>query len=177
MNGRVGRSEEEKPMGHCAAGRGGVGSSLGKLGFRRGKPGFSLVTTVMIMTLLALIALGLLSLSSVTLRSNTLLDAQTEARANARLALMLALGELQQQLGPDQRISDAIPSRRRGAQVSTRIAIILMGDAGRSWAPVSHSPMALTTSMPSITFPKTGCLEGPGENQSRWALCAVLMKN
>ena len=69
------------------------------------KAGFSLVTTVMVLTLLALISIGLLSLSTVTLRSNTAMDAQAEAKANARLALMLAVGELQRQLGPDQRIS------------------------------------------------------------------------
>lgn len=69
------------------------------------KSGFSLVTTVMVLTLLALISIGLLSLSTVTLRSNTAMDAQAEAKANARLALMLAVGELQRQLGPDQRIS------------------------------------------------------------------------
>mgnify|MGYP004330208979 CR=1 FL=1 len=85
-------------MVQCTAGRAPSGGIPGK-------QGFSLVSTVMILTLLALIAIGLLSLSTVTVRSNSALDAQFEARANARLALMLALGELQKQLGPDQRIS------------------------------------------------------------------------
>ena len=92
------RSAEISPMVQCSAGPAPSGEGPGK-------PGFSLITTVMILALLALIAIGLLSLSTVTVRSNGALDAQSEARANARLALMLALGELQQQLGPDQRIS------------------------------------------------------------------------
>ena len=38
--------------------------------------------------------------------------------------------------------------------------------------------IALITSMPSVTLPKTGCLEGVlVSNQSRKALCLVLMKN
>lgn len=57
------------------------------------------------MVLLAVIAVGLLSLSAISLRSTSGTSAQTVARANARLALMLALGELQVALGPDQRIS------------------------------------------------------------------------
>jgi len=67
--------------------------------------GFALVVTVSLLVLLSVIALGLLSLSTVTLRSGTQEQAQTEARANARLALQIAIGELQKQLGPDQRIS------------------------------------------------------------------------
>jgi hypothetical protein len=55
--------------------------------------------------LLSVIALGFLSLSAVTLRSSTQDQALAEARANARLALQIAIGELQKQLGPDQRIS------------------------------------------------------------------------
>merc|ERR550532_90524 len=37
--------------------------------------------------------------------------------------------------------------------------------------------IAITTSMPEVTLPKTGCLDCPGENQSRLELLATLMKN
>jgi len=57
------------------------------------------------LVLLTIVAVGLLSLSAITLRSTRETSAQAEARANARLALMIAIGELQMQMGPDQRIS------------------------------------------------------------------------
>lgn len=68
-------------------------------------PGFALVATLTMMILLAILAVGLLSLSAVSLRSAGHGSAQAEARANARMALMVAIGELQNQMGPDQRIS------------------------------------------------------------------------
>jgi hypothetical protein len=71
------------------------------------RKGFALITTVTILVLLSLIAIGLLSLSAVTVRSSSAELAKLEARANARLALMLAIGDLQKQLGPDQRVSAA----------------------------------------------------------------------
>ncbi|MFN7342010.1 MAG: hypothetical protein ACK5TA_01605, partial [bacterium] len=55
--------------------------------------------------LLAIITVGTLSLSVVTLRTSNQDSAQARARANARMALMIAIGELQKQMGPDQRIS------------------------------------------------------------------------
>lgn len=42
-----------------------------------------------------------------------------------------------------------------------------MGVSGRSWAPVFAVSIALTTSMPPVILPNTGCFEGPGVNQSR----------
>ncbi|MDP0491807.1 MAG: hypothetical protein Q7Q71_12220 [Verrucomicrobiota bacterium JB023] len=72
---------------------------------RGGRPGFSLIVVVTMMVLLSMVAIGLLSLSAVTLRSSSTSQSFQEARANARLALMVALGELQQQMGPDTRIS------------------------------------------------------------------------
>ncbi|MCX6877763.1 MAG: hypothetical protein NTW21_28720 [Verrucomicrobia bacterium] len=71
-------------------------------GFHRG---FALVVTLSLMILLTIIAVGLLTLAAVALRTSGESEALATARANARLALMLALGDLQQSLGPDQAVT------------------------------------------------------------------------
>lgn len=71
---------------------------------RRDK-GFALIATLSLMVLLSLLGVGLLTLSSISLReSGRSTDRQT-AMSNARLALQVALGELQRHAGPDQRIT------------------------------------------------------------------------
>ncbi|MGJ8726185.1 MAG: hypothetical protein ACSHYB_16635 [Roseibacillus sp.] len=67
--------------------------------------GFSLIVTVTMMVLLALIAIGLLGLSSTVLRSSQSDNDMLKARANARLGLQIAIGELQRTMGPDTRVS------------------------------------------------------------------------
>lgn len=67
--------------------------------------GFTLIITISLLVLLTLIAIGLLSLSSVSLRSSSRGDAAQVARANARMALLMAIGQLQKEMGPDSRIS------------------------------------------------------------------------
>jgi len=69
------------------------------------KPGFALVVTLTLMILLTVLALGLLSLSAISLRASNSSVAIAEARQNARMALILAIGELQKQAGPDQRVT------------------------------------------------------------------------
>jgi hypothetical protein len=72
---------------------------------RRLKSGFALIATISIMVLLVVIALAMLSLSTIELRSSQSGQAMAEARGNARMALMIAIGELQKSMGPDRRIS------------------------------------------------------------------------
>jgi len=57
------------------------------------------------MVLLAILAVGMLGISSVALRSAVHGKADAEARANARLGLMLALGQLQKLAGDDRRVT------------------------------------------------------------------------
>lgn len=70
-----------------------------------GSRGFALVITLVLMVLLTLLAVGLLSLSAVSMRGSSQSQAMSAAQANARLGMLLALGDLQSTLGPDRRVS------------------------------------------------------------------------
>jgi len=67
--------------------------------------GFALVITLALMVLLTLLVVGLLSLSGIAMRDASNNEAMATARNNARLAVMLAIGELQKTLGPDKAVS------------------------------------------------------------------------
>lgn len=67
--------------------------------------GFALIATLMMMVLLAVVAVGLLTLSTISLRTASTGQAQRAAEANAKLALMIALGDLQKNLGDDRRVT------------------------------------------------------------------------
>lgn len=67
--------------------------------------GFALISALMLLALLTMVGIAFLSLASVQVRTSRAGQFQEEARANARLALMIAIGELQRELGPDQRVS------------------------------------------------------------------------
>lgn len=71
----------------------------------RSHRGFALVVSISLMILLTIIAVGLLTLSATVLRSSGQGEAMAPARNNARLALMLAIGDLQTSLGPDRAVS------------------------------------------------------------------------
>ncbi|MGJ8632658.1 MAG: hypothetical protein ACSHX7_01960 [Luteolibacter sp.] len=73
---------------------------------RKSKPsGFALIATISLMVLLLVLALGMLSLATVELRSSGSKDGIQIAKSNARMAMMIALGELQKAAGHDQRIT------------------------------------------------------------------------
>ncbi len=67
--------------------------------------GFALIVTLSLMILLTVIAVGLLTLSTISLRASSQTQATSVARSNARLAMMLALGELQTAMGVDRAVS------------------------------------------------------------------------
>jgi hypothetical protein len=87
----------------------GIGAGAARSGFPRGarlrQRGFALVITLSLMVLITLLAVSLLGLSTVSLRSGSRDDASARAKANARMALMLALGNLQRTAGLDTRVT------------------------------------------------------------------------
>ena len=87
--------------------------------------GFALIVTLSLMILLTVIAVGLLSLSSISLRSAAASSNMAEARQNARLSMMLALGQLQLLTGHDTRVTGS-------STISDPAAVTLTG-AWRSW--------------------------------------------
>lgn len=85
--------------------------------------GFALVVTLSLMVLLSIVAVGLLSLSSIELRRSSRASDMERARANARMALILAVGQLQQQLGPDRRINAPSSQMASSSGATTSAAV------------------------------------------------------
>lgn len=88
--------------------------------------GFALIVTLSLMVLLAILSVGLLSLSSIALRSSSQAKADSEARAYARMGLMIALGRLQEMAGDDRRVTAAAdlgmnPSSSHGSRYWTGV--------------------------------------------------------
>lgn len=72
--------------------------------FRIGS-GFVLISAIILLSLLTLVAVAFLSIATVQVRNSRGDRFEEEARANARLAMMIAIGELQRETGPDQRVT------------------------------------------------------------------------
>jgi len=94
------------------------------------------------------LAIGLLSLSSIGLRSASHGEAMAEARANARMALALAIGELQKQTGPDQRITTTADQLAEGGDGGTSAA----AEGKRHWTGVYDAWSGSSTTRPTPGF-------------------------
>lgn len=92
--------------------------------------GFALIATLLTMMLLILLAAATLSLSNISMRSSDYNKGISEAKANARIALMLAIGELQKHTGPDTRITAPADIVESGAPPLTGV--------WRSWEGTNH---------------------------------------
>ncbi len=109
--------------------------------------GFALVITLSLMVLLTVISVGLMTLSTISLRSSSRGDAMATARANARIALALAIGELQTFAGPDQRITGT--ANLAGTAAGVELA---PGAAPLNNTTVSNSNKGLTAVQPGTRY-------------------------
>ncbi len=111
--------------------------------------GFALITTLTLMILLTVIAVGLLTLSSISLSASSRGNDLREAQASARLAMMLAINQLQTHAGSDQRITTTagqIPANPADGSTSKAI------ESRRNWTGVYDSWSAATDTRPTPAF-------------------------
>lgn len=109
---------------------------------RKRHRGFTLIITISLLVLLTMVAVGVLSLSAVNLRTTSQSQSMELARANARMVLMMALGDLQKMLGPDGRItSPAAQSSTASANHRAWVGVYDAWDASKG-----------LTTRPSPTF-------------------------
>ena len=78
-------------------------SSIPRKGMANRPCGFALVASMLAMALLMILGIGLMTLATIELRRTSGTNYEAEARAKARLSLMLAIGDLQRYAGPDTR--------------------------------------------------------------------------
>lgn len=101
-----------------------------------------------LMVLLTVLAVGLLGLSSLSLSGSARDSYRAEAKANARLALSLAIAQLQKHTGPDQRITvpaDQLSSGGDGGQSDA-------AEARHHWTGVYDSWTSTSTERPDPRF-------------------------
>ncbi len=128
--------------------------------------GFALVVTLTLMILLSILALGMLSLSSVAIRSSGNVDSKQIARANARMAMLIALGNLQTYLGPDKRVSARAETLAKDSRVGGTVSSFT---PKAWWVGVSHSDK-------TMNFSKSGKAVGAstdGSKPVKWLLSGL----
>ncbi|MCP5537436.1 MAG: hypothetical protein H7A51_14535 [Akkermansiaceae bacterium] len=111
-------------------------------GIKPANNGFALIATISVMVLLVMIALAMLSLSTIETRQTTNGGAIEQAQANARMALMLAIGELQKQVGPDQRVTitaDQLAESADGKKSAAYETSAHWTGVYKSWSPTETS--------------------------------------
>ncbi|MCW1884764.1 hypothetical protein OKA04_08490 [Luteolibacter flavescens] len=109
--------------------------------------GFALVISLSLMVLLTVLAVGLLGLSSLSLATSSRESDLAEARANARMALSLAIAQLQKQTGPDQRVTTAADQLSTGDGSESAAA-----PGQRHWTGVYRSWGTTSTTRPAPEF-------------------------
>lgn len=115
--------------------------------------GFALIATISVMVLLVMVALAMLSLSTIELRNASGNNHKAIAQANARLAMMQALSELQKHAGPDRRVtaraailengSNSLPNRNwLGVWKTSHTS------GGESWPVIGKAPSSGSNGSP-----------------------------
>lgn len=117
-----------------------------KVGRGRVPRGFALVISLSLMVLLTVLAVGLLGLSTLSLAVSSRETDLAEARSNARLALSMAISQLQKHTGPDQRITATSDQLSTGDGESAAAA------GQRHWTGVYRSWESGTNSRPTPDF-------------------------